>query len=75
MIRYVEIEGSEMFAWFETVGDTFLVIDGIMAWSSWGEFISDAVHERIAPDKIERYKSLYKFGIPEADITEEKETE
>lgn len=79
MIRFIDLgdqilEGEKMFAWYNTVTDTFEEYSGNQRWSSWEEFKEDfAFHFPTIPaiidemsssdklDRLERYKGLFKW--------------
>lgn len=53
MIRYIDlsdqiVEGFREFAWYDTVKERFLDLDGTQTWNNWKEFQSELVMWMVA---------------------------
>lgn len=67
MVRFIDLgdqittDGTEQFAWFDTITDEFMEFNGCQVWESWDEFVIDFVAEG-EPHKLyplKRFRRLY----------------
>jgi len=65
MIRFIDLkdqilEYCPMFAWYDTIADSFLEFSGNQTWESWEEFTNDYNDERDIPKSwpLKRFKTL-----------------
>ncbi len=67
MIRFIDLgdqllEGTPMFAWYDTVVDSFERYNDSEAWETWSEFQNDYLVEKGYSPKsrsLDRYKRLF----------------
>ena len=63
MLRFIDLKNQitpyeKEFAWFDTVTDTFLELNGSQFWSSWNEFLEDLSEDIDWLQDLERFKRL-----------------
>ena len=68
MIRFINLfdqilEDEFQFAWFDTVCDKFIEIEGCYVWSSWSEFSEDfkefGIKDKSQNFTLDRFKRLF----------------
>ncbi len=64
MLRFIDLTGQITsgfeFAWYDTVRDKFLTVDGEQTWDCWEDFERDAKEDsNFPPLHMDRFKSLF----------------
>ena len=65
MIQYAEVklhehpEDKNYFAWYDTINQDFIRVNGYGLWEDWKDFESDHNEDRRRPYSLERFKKLY----------------
>ena len=82
MIRFIDLTGQifldddRYFAWFDTVTDTFVNVNGSQFWDNWAEFEHDFREDEkqvLIPNigyswSIERFSNLYPNDWPKNNL-------
>lgn len=79
MIRFIDLRGQILpgdnschFAFFDTIPDQFINLDGYEDWTSWESFAENWENEKQDKHSLERFKNLCADWVFEAQNDGEK---